>query len=93
MIAAQFDAAREQFAAIRPGPPGNSGASQLRGGPPVFSWQLTAARYAAIGPRSRTSLAADAASRVAAKSIASMSRVCRPRTALLVDLFDGQAIP
>ena len=37
MIAAQFDAARERFAAIRPGPPGNSGTSQLRGGPPVFS--------------------------------------------------------
>jgi (p)ppGpp synthase/HD superfamily hydrolase len=35
MIAAQFDAARERFAAIRPGPPGNSGTSQLRGGPPV----------------------------------------------------------
>ena len=37
MIAAQFDAARRRFAAIRPGPPGNSGTSQLRGGPPVFS--------------------------------------------------------
>ena len=37
MIAAQFDAARERFAAIRPGPPGNSGTSQPRGGPPVFS--------------------------------------------------------
>jgi len=35
MIAAQFDAARERFAAIRPGPSGNSGTSQLRGGPPV----------------------------------------------------------
>ena len=30
-------------------------------------------------------------SRVAAKPIASMSRVCKPRTALLVDLFDGQS--
>ena len=37
MIAAQFDAARERFAAIRPGPPGNSGTNQLRGGPPGFS--------------------------------------------------------
>jgi len=37
MIAAQFDAARERFAAIRPGPSGNSGTSQLRGGPPGFS--------------------------------------------------------
>jgi hypothetical protein len=37
MIAAQFDAAREPFAAIRPGLPRNSGTGQLRGGPPVFS--------------------------------------------------------
>jgi hypothetical protein len=29
---------------------------------------------------------------VATKAMASMSRVCKPRTALLVDLFDGQAI-
>jgi hypothetical protein len=35
MIVVQFDAARERFAAIRPGPSGNSGTSQLRGGPPV----------------------------------------------------------
>ncbi len=37
MIAAQLDTARERFAAIGPGLPGNSGTSQLRGGPPVFS--------------------------------------------------------
>jgi hypothetical protein len=35
MIAAQLDTARQRFAAIRHGHPGNSGTSQLRGGPPV----------------------------------------------------------